>query len=215
MKQTLFTLSACKMILALSLVCSACQRQDPDPNEDWVPGEEWIDIRDGQAYATVQIGNQVWMAENFNFLPDSGSWVYENNMNYTSVYGRLYNWETALKACPDGWHLPLQEEWQELIDHLGGWEIAGGKLKEIGTGNWESPNVGATNSVGFSALPGGYMWNEHEFIDLGWYAHFWSSSKYSVDYVAVNTLSWLGASVIDNSLPNYRGYACSVRYIKN
>lgn len=202
------------VFLAASLSFYACQK-DEDPNAEWVPGKEWIDVRDGQTYATVKVGGQVWMAENFNYLPDSGSWAYNNDASLASTYGRLYFWETAIIICPGGWHLPLQEEWEELIDHLGGYEVAGGKLKENGTAHWESPNGGATNEVGFTALPGGYMWFEDRFQDLHEYAHFWSASKYSIQYVYANTISWLSGYMIDYNTMDLRGCACSVRYIKD
>lgn len=203
------------VLLAASMIFCACRKVDTDPNEDWVPGERWIDTRDGQSYATVKIGDQVWMAENFKYLPDSGSWAYDNDAAMVSTYGRLYGWETAVSICPMGWHLPLQEEWQELCDFLGGRDVAGGKLKENGTSHWEDPNGGATNEVGFSALPGGYMWYWDRFQDLHEYAHFWTASKQSAVYVYTNTLSCLDGSMFDYNTMDLRVCACSVRYIKD
>src|SRR5690554_1847166 len=133
----------------------------------------FIDSRDGNEYNWVQIGDQVWMVENLKYLPSvvgpgTGSqttphyYVYgydgtnvadaKATDNY-ATYGVLYNWTTAMNACPDGWHLPSDAEWTELTDYLGGESVAGGKLKETGTTHWASPNTGATNETGFTALP--------------------------------------------------------------
>ena len=120
MKRQIFSVRGITIFFLMVIWLGSCQKDKPDPNENWVAGMEWIDVRDGDAYATVQIGNQIWMAENFNFKTDSGSWIYDNQVENASVYGRLYDWETALRICPKGWHVPLEEEWQELIDYLGG-----------------------------------------------------------------------------------------------
>lgn len=152
---------------------------------------------DGNVYKTVIIGDQVWMAENLAWLPSvsppsEGSltvpyyYVYDyNGTNVTEAkassnyqtYGVLYNWPAAMEACPEGWHLPTDDEWDELTDYLGGTDIAGGKLKETGTSHWNAPNVGATNETGFSALPGGYR-QVHSTSDTIGYAGFWWSATH-------------------------------------
>lgn len=101
-----------------------------------------IDSRDGNTYNWVQIGNQKWFAENL---------MYEGGVIETP-FGPLYDGI----ECPDGWHVPSEDEWNELIDFVGGPEIAGGVLKETGTENWTPPNTGASNTAGFNALPTGY-----------------------------------------------------------
>jgi len=139
---------------------------------------------DGNNYTTVQIGTgksvaQIWMAENLNYSTGN-SWCYDNNSSNCNTYGRLYDWQTALGACPSGWHLPSDAEWTALTDFLGGESIAGGKMKEAGTAHWSSPNTGATNSSGFTALPGGYRPNTGgSFNGLTLYAYFWSSTENS------------------------------------
>lgn len=134
------------------------------------------DSRDGTVYETVTIGNQVWMAENLAYAPSSGNyWSYDNNNANVEVYGYLYDWETAQTVSPEGWHLPSDEEWAILIDYLGGEDAAGGKLKST-SGLWESPNTGATNSSGFSALPGSYRLTNGLFLYIGNYSHWWSST---------------------------------------
>jgi uncharacterized protein (TIGR02145 family) len=128
---------------------------------------------------------QTWMAENlkttkysngdlietttpatkdiYNELMPKYQWAYEGNEINVDTYGRLYTWYTVTdirNICPTGWHVPTKEEWTSLIDYLGGYWDAGGKLKEAGTTHWLSPNTGATNSIGFTALPGGWRWDE-------------------------------------------------------
>jgi len=133
---------------------------------------------DGNVYSTVIIGTQVWMSENlyttkYNdstdipLITDYNSWIdlstpgycwYKNDApTFKNRYGALYNWYTVgtKKLCPTGWHVPTDAEWTELTDYLGGKRVAGGKLKETGTAHWKSPNKGATNETGFTALPGG------------------------------------------------------------
>lgn len=120
------------------------------------PTGTFTDNRDGKIYKWVKIGNQAWMAENLAYLPYScppdsncGIWV-----PYYEQYGCLYDWETANLIAPDGWHLPTEEEWYQLINYLGGPSVAISKLKDAGSDFWGSGNT-ATNESGFSALPGG------------------------------------------------------------
>jgi len=138
--------------------------------------------------------------------PDSGSsttpyyYVYGYNgtnvndakatANYTT-YGVLYNWPAAMNntesssnnpsgvqgACPTGWHLPSDAEWIELTDYMGGRKVAGGKLKETGTTHWNSPNTGATNETGFTALPGGY--HSYHAYDIGYTCDWWSATGHN------------------------------------
>jgi uncharacterized protein (TIGR02145 family) len=150
---------------------------------------------------TVKIGDQVWSAENLNtdrfsngdLIPEMKSdfewesaeenqqpaWCYFGNDPVNGqVYGKLYNWYAVADPrglCPNGWHTPDDKEWNQLIVWLGGKEVAGGKLKEVGTQHWESPNEGATNSSGFTGLPSGsriivygsYIWLSND-------CYFWS-----------------------------------------
>jgi len=164
-------------------------------------GSTFTDPRDGKVYQTVVIGNQEWMAENLAYLPSVnmvadgsedalGYYYYVYGYDGTNVaeakatdnyatYGVLYNWTAAMNACPDGWHLPSDAEWTELTDYLGGESVAGGKLKETGTTHWASPNTGATNETGFTALPGGYRNSNGAFLNIGFDGYWWSATEYS------------------------------------
>jgi uncharacterized protein (TIGR02145 family) len=157
---------------------------------------------DGNVYHTVTIGTQIWMVENlktmkfFNgdLIPnitDDMEWSdltigaycnYNNDTNYVITYGRLYNWYAVNDPrglAPKGWHVATDSEWTTLTNYLGGDSVAGGKMKEIGTTHWHSPNPDATNESGFSALPGGYRFFTigEEFGNIGHTGGWWSSSE--------------------------------------
>lgn len=155
---------------------------------------------DGNIYQTVSIGSQVWMAENLKVthyrngdaipnVVNGTSWLnlitgaycnYNNDANNAVVYGYFYNWYAVYDSrniAPAGWHVPSDAEWQTLIKYLGGDAVAGGKMKESGTTHWQSPNSGATNESGFSALPGNHRDYNGSFFTLGSSAYFWSSSE--------------------------------------
>ena len=133
---------------------------------------------EGNVYKTVTVGKQVWMKENLKttkyndgkaipVVTDDKAWEalttpaycwYKNDARANKkTYGALYNWYAVNtnKLCPGGWHVPTDEEWRTLTTYLGGEAVAGGKLKETDTTHWESPNTGATNESGFTALSSG------------------------------------------------------------
>ena len=136
------------------------------------------DCRDGfvKVYRTVQIGKQIWMADNLNYDNNEWyagtDWICFNGISSCDKYGRLYIWEQAKKACPTGWHLPSKAEFEALIDAVGGEDVAGIMLKS--TSGWYREGNGL-DKYGFSALPGGFAHNERPQGD-GEYADFWSSS---------------------------------------
>ncbi|MBN1199943.1 MAG: hypothetical protein JXA23_11370 [Bacteroidales bacterium] len=158
-----------------------------------------IDSRDGQTYPTVQIGTQCWLQRNLNYNAAT-SRCYEDNLTNCTEFGRLYDWQTALGVCPDGWHLPSWDEWDLLLDYLGYYLYAGGRLKEAGTVHWEAPNSGATNSSGFTGLPGGsYSAYSDTYTGLGKEGCFWSREFYNpwfvsllMEYDTVAANSWFG-----------------------
>ncbi|MDR2583169.1 MAG: hypothetical protein LBC75_06790 [Fibromonadaceae bacterium] len=148
----------------------------------------FIDPRDGRTYKTVKFDKQTWMAENLNYNA-SDSKCYENQEINCQKYGRLYNWETAKSACPSGWHLPNNNEWQALVDFAGGDKVAGIILKASNGWNWNG-----VDAVGFSALPGGYGYSDGGFSRVG-YDGYWSSATGNDD--ASSCLSMGYAAVLD------------------
>ena len=182
---------------------------------------------DGNVYNTVQIGNQCWMTENLKttkyndgtdipFISDGIEWGnlsshaycwYNNSAVNAQTYGVLYNWYTVNNGnlCPTGWHVPTDDEWYILTDYLGGESIAGGKLKESGTMHWESPNTGATNETGFTALPGGYRGTEGSFAFIGLNGHWWSATE-DFDIFAWSRRIYHDSSIVD------RNYSCNKRH---
>jgi len=128
-------------------------------------------------FKTVKIGNQVWMAENLN-IDIQGSKCYEDNPENCKKYGRLYDYGIAMQACPKGWHLPSDEEWQVLVDFVGGEEIAGTKLKA--KEGWSEGGNG-TDEYGFSALSGGTGLSGGSFYGVGKYGYWWSATATEYD----------------------------------
>ena len=139
------------------------------------------DSRDGKTYKTVKIGTQTWMAENLAWKAGSGCFAYNNIESNAKIYGYLYNWETATKVCPSGWHLPSEKEWATLNSNLGGDSIAHLKLKESGTAHWKEDDPEVNNESKFTALRGGLydydLFNKKiKFQYLGSYGYWWSST---------------------------------------
>ena len=149
-------------------------------SQDKVPNTgTFKDPRDGKIYKTVNIGKQTWFTENLAYKPSSGNYsAYVKDTTNVAKYGYLYDWGTAKSVCPAGWHLPTDTEWSTLTDYLGGENVAGGKLKETGTTHWDSPNTGATNESGFTALPGGCLQLFGQFQYIGNVGRWWSSTSY-------------------------------------
>ncbi len=164
-----------------------------------------------------------------NLTINDKAYCYLNNTpSYNYPFGVLYTWAAAMNGdnsstnnpsgvqgvCPDGWHLPSVNEWTELIDYLGGDVVAGGKLKESGTFYWRSPNTGATNSSGFSGLPGSGRSSSGTFLGspVG-YAYFWSSTEYASDYAFLKQLMHEGASINDWWFD--KSWGSSVRCVKD
>jgi uncharacterized protein (TIGR02145 family) len=161
-------------------------------------------------YTSVVIGTQEWLVENLrtckynngDLIPNvqdfaqwnvltTGGWAhFDNDPAYENPYGKLYNWHAVNDArgiCPAGFHVPTLAEFTTLANHLGGAGVAGGKMKETGTAHWWSPNTGATNSSGWTALPGsnryddgadpdGFPW------DPGIYGDYWTGTDAGFDW---------------------------------
>lgn len=147
----------------------------------------FTDIRDGQEYRWVKIGEATWMAENLNFEVAENSWCYNDSEDSCKKYGRLYNWAAAQIACPEGWYLPSGPNWKGLavavskihnyhfIQNNEGWPQAGYYLKSIE--GWGNEGNGV-DSDGFTVLPAGIIF-EGKFMRIGRDACFWTSTPYS------------------------------------
>ncbi|NLB63541.1 MAG: hypothetical protein GX801_05465 [Fibrobacter sp.] len=196
--------------------------------ESYDASAHFCDTRDGTIYKYVQIGDQVWMAENLRYLPslngiDTSStepkyYVYGYNGTDVSAakatenyqtYGALYNWPAALKACPVGWHLPTDAEWTALEDYVGGSSTAGEKLKA--TSGWRD-NGNGTDEYGFWALPGGYFYSGL-FFSVSSGGYWWSASEYDASYAYLRGMVYS----YDYMPSGYysKGYGFSVRCVKD
>lgn len=181
-------------LIFLILFLTSC---GPNPGKDR-SGSVVNDI-DGNEYNTVTIGTQVWMSEDLKVtryndgtpIPQvtrNEDWAslttpaftwYNNDDTNREEYGALYNWHAVQtgKLCPEGWRVPSDEDWIELISAYESNSKAGGALKEEGTDHWRSPNSGATNESGFTALPGGYRSYNGTFNLLRASGYWWSTTE--------------------------------------
>jgi len=139
--------------------------------------ETMTDSHDGTVYKTIKIGEQIWMAENLNVVMED-SWCYENKPDNCKKYGRLYSWDMAMSACPEGWHLPSKDEFETLFATVGGQPTAGKMLKS--KKGWKKSGNN-TNEFFFSALPAGIRLVEGKFLNEDLYAYFWTSTDYGND----------------------------------
>ncbi|HNW69370.1 MAG TPA: fibrobacter succinogenes major paralogous domain-containing protein [Bacteroidales bacterium] len=194
------------------ILTNSCKQDDDKNNENppiVLPNCGTVTDIDGNVYNTVTIGTQCWMKENLKVtkyrdgtlipnITDSIVWGnhttgaycdYKNTPSLSTIYGKLYNGyaiQDSRKIAPTGWHVPTNAEWEILVNYLGGDTVAGGKLKEISTTHWQSPNTGATNSSGFTALPGGvrsYDFNGM-YQGINGYGGWWSAPD--ADYWIMN-----------------------------
>jgi len=208
-KRTHFLIHPLLLMGVFLVFASSCKKDDDNNNN-----KGFTDPRDGKVYKTVTIGTQVWMAENLAFAPSSGNyWAYDNDSSNVASYGYLYDWETALNVSPAGWHLPSDDEWTALTTYLMGDSVAGGKMKEVGTAHWISPNAGATNSSGFTALPGGSRATNGSFYNMGEIGLFWSSSGYNASSAWIRIMGSNDAGVYRDFVNKSPGL--SVRCLKD
>ena len=185
-KGLIFTAS---LVLATTFTISCEDKEDKN---------KFTDSRDGKTYKKVTIGSQTWMAENLNFAAegskcgDENNRLADNNTAYCDEYGRLYDWNTAMKACPSGWHLPSDNEWTELMNFLvsNKEEVRYEEYEETGEkfcsnagkylkskSGWRSDRNG-TDEFGFSALPGGDGYSHGQFSSVGDDGNWWSAYDY-------------------------------------
>ena len=188
------------IIGVMFLLSSSCKKDENSPTPLSI-----TDI-DGNVYHTVTIGTQVWMVENLkttkyndgtpiplvkdstewrNLITPGFCWYANDAAIYKNTYGALYNWFTINtgKLAPTGWRIPTDADWTALTTFLGGDSVAGGKLKEAGTTHWQSPNAGASNETGFTAIPGGYRTSYGLYERNKEFGYWWSSSEIYSGYV--------------------------------
>jgi uncharacterized protein (TIGR02145 family) len=195
----------------------------------FVCGSSITDARDSQSYPTVLIGSQCWLAKNMNYDATIGSdWCYNNVSGNCAEYGRLYDWNSAMQGagsssaspsgvqgvCPSGWHLPSRDEWLTLQATLGGESVAGGPLKESGFTHWNSPNTGATNTSGFTAVGGGhYSASGGSFFNLNIKGNFWTATQFD------GSNGWATQLANDQQsiywMASNKSFGFSVRCVKN
>ena len=190
---------------------------------------------DGNFYDTITIGTQMWMVENlkttryndgsaiplvtdntaWSNLTTSGYCYYNDSATYGTTYGALYNGYSVntKKLAPIGWHVPTDSEWTVLITLYGGTDLAGGPLKATGITYWTSPNTGATNQSGFSALPGGFRDGNGTFEGSGGYGSWWSATAFSATGLWSREVNSSGTNVVRGN--SFVGYGFSVRCIRD
>jgi uncharacterized protein (TIGR02145 family) len=189
---------------------------------------------DGNVYPTITIGTQVWMAANLKTthyrngtsipqVSDSTEWsglttpascYLDNNADKLITYGRLYNWLAVTDSnniAPTGWHVPTDAEWSILETFLG--TGPGGKMKTTGTSLWLGPNAGASNSSGFSGLPGGDRSYNGLYHYEGMYGCFWSTTESSAANAWEHVITYTSANV--TRMEYSKNLGLSVRCVKD
>ncbi|MBR4915632.1 MAG: fibrobacter succinogenes major paralogous domain-containing protein [Fibrobacter sp.] len=195
--------SALLSIILLSALFCACSESFTDP-------------RDGKSYDIVKIGEQIWFAENLNF-ETGGSVCPEGDSRNCDRYGRLYTWDEARTACPEGWRLPDSADFAALVEQAGGAETAGEKLKS--TSGWFKKGNG-TDALGFNALPAGYRgavtknddgeMEGGKYDGIGGYAYFWSATATPDDFAYYLYLDFSSKAASMNAFPkgDFRSVRC-------
>ncbi|MCL2261228.1 MAG: hypothetical protein FWC15_07745 [Fibromonadales bacterium] len=162
---------------------------------------------------SVKIGEQTWMAKNLNDASKGGK-CYENKPENCEKYGRLYTWEEAMEACPTGWRLPSDKEWEALVNFAGR-DAAGGKLKA--KSSWkdnEGKSGNGTDDYGFSALPGGRGHWDDSFDDVGGLGSWWSATDFMTYYVSDWQMDYGNCKSYEDTCDGGNYYLHSIRCIK-
>jgi uncharacterized protein (TIGR02145 family) len=203
------------LVLIISIGCSEKDDKETIVDNDNDTGNTdqatFTDLRDGQIYNIVEIGEQMWFAENLNYNTGN-SWCYDDEPSNCETYGRLYDWQTAIIACPEGWHLPSDEEWIILINFLGGEDVAGGSM--IGEIGWlNSSNSIGKNSSGFTGLPGGYRLFFGDYTNISISGHWWTSSEDNHNEIvarfrSLNNLPDISNNIGTNVIGKSLGLSC-------
>lgn len=198
-----------------------------------VPDADVTDF-DGNVYNTVKIGTQVWMVRNLNVTHfrngapilyvtgnalqplSSGAYCnYDNDINNSAIYGRLYNWwavNDSRNISPPGWHVASDAEWSTLAKYLGGNWIAADKLMEKGNTHWQNASATITNEAGFYALPGGVAFMDR-FFYLGFEGNWWSSTREMPNRVVFYNIQKIGGLLSQNKALESNGF--SIRLIQD
>lgn len=170
------------------------------------------DSRDGNVYNWVKIGAQTWMTENLKFSVPDGSWAYNNDSVNLPTYGRLYSWKAAQTACPKGWHLPSDKEWDAVIKTLGGSTEAGLKMQSMDTIGKGPSTAGSAAPGAYSSLLSGIRHPDGSCIGINYWGGCWSSGKIN-DTIATNVLFAHGTKDMGVS-SNDKKSGFSVRCVK-
>jgi uncharacterized protein (TIGR02145 family) len=170
------------------------------------------DVRDGNEYNWSKIGAQTWMSENLRFLVLGASRAYNDDSAFLMKYGMLYTWKAAQAACPKGWHLPSDKDWNALIQNLGGISIAGQKLQSMDTVG--KHNTGGAQAQGaVSSFLGGVRHPDGSCIGITYWGGCWTSGKIN-DSIGSNILFARGAREVSPST-NDKAAGFSVRCMKS
>jgi uncharacterized protein (TIGR02145 family) len=209
------------------VIFSGCKKSSDDNNTPVTPTGAIKDY-DGNVYHSITIGSQVWLVENLkathyrngdpvtkastlsdgSLTDTSGAYMnYGNSDSIAMIYGRLYNYYAGIDPRglpPLGFHVPSDAEWSVLEASLGNDTLTGGKLKEAGTAHWQSPNLYATNSSGFTALPAGSYGGYLGFLGLGLWNSLWTSTSVSTWYAdargLVNSKGTIGGAHLGDGM---------------
>lgn len=203
-------------------------------------GDKTTNTNDTSQNTEVKISTQIWQTKNLDVtkyrngdpipeVTDSTEWIYltmgawcnyNNNPANGAIYGKLYNWYAVNDPrglAPLGWHIPSMDEWTQLTNSLGGYQVCGLKMKEMGLDHWLSPNTGATNESGFTALPGGRrasMSLSGAFQYMGSNGFWWLSDSFFVgSYGRGFSLSYKDSAIGVGY--NDKLYGFSVRLVKD
>lgn len=227
------------LTIGLLMLSNGCSKDDTNSIEKDNDKNVVKDV-DGNIYKVITIGTQTWMAENLRttnyndgtailLIKDNQTWAntyrkqdpaycwYDNNyVTYGNTFGALYNWNAVKtgKLCPKGWHVSTDAEWTDLTDFLGGIDKAGDQLKEKGTKNWQSPNTGANNNSGFTAIPGGRRSSLNgEFTHIGANGSWWTATQHLDRFAWQITMGFSISNTVRNTSGWVDGY--SVRCVKD
>ena len=178
----------------------------------------YVDLRDYKIYWTITVNEKEWFVQNLDYDLQNNSWYYDNSET-NKIYGKLYAGQSLTTnpndICPEGWHIPTQQEWTDLINAFGGLKVAGSTLKETTDLYWRNSKVVRTNKSGMTILPSGSRDSKPSFANLGKYTSFWTSTpnpKIPNSYYAINLGFMRDNLIIDGGDPNW---SYSIRCVKD